>query len=88
MSVFKKIDPLPKLTRRQLECLRFIAAYLMQHSDYPTQREISKAMGLRSNTAYAFTEPLKKKGYLEISENVGRRNLRLTDSAYNLLDRN
>ena len=87
MSLFIRIEPLPKLTKRQIECLRFIAAYLMQHSDYPTQREISSAMGLRSNTAYAFTEPLKKKGYLEISKDVGKRNLRLTDSAYHLFDR-
>lgn len=85
MSAFAKIAPLPKLTKRQHECLRYIAAYLMQHNDYPTQREIAIAMGIRSSTAYAFTEPLKKKGYLRLSKQFGKRNLRLTDSAHKLL---
>lgn len=86
MKSFIKIEPLPQLTKRQDECLRYIAGFLMQHNYYPTQREIANAMGIRSNTAYAFTEPLKKKGYLEICRKIGRRNLRLTDQAYKLLE--
>jgi Mn-dependent DtxR family transcriptional regulator len=85
MNSFGKIEPLPKVTKRQAECLRYIAGFLMQHNYYPTQREIANAMGIHSNTAYAFTEPLRKKGYLEISKQIGRRNLILTDQAYRLL---
>ena len=86
MNSFKKIEPLPKLTNRQAECLRYIAGFAMQHNFYPTQREIANAMGIRSNTAYAFTEPLKKKGYLKVSKQTGKRNLILTDQAYRLLN--
>jgi Mn-dependent DtxR family transcriptional regulator len=86
MSVFHITDPLPRLTKRQIECLRFIATYLMQHNDYPSQKEIAIAMGLRSNTAYTFTEPLQKKGYLNKTYEVGRRNLRLTNLADKILN--
>ena len=86
MDSFIKIDPLPKLTKRQTECLRYIAGFLMQHNDYPSQREIADAMGIHSNTAYAFTEPLRKKGYLIITKNIGKRNIRLTEQAYKILN--
>jgi Mn-dependent DtxR family transcriptional regulator len=87
MDSFVRINPLPKVTKRQTECLRYIAGFLMQHNDYPTQREIAVAMGIRSNTAYAFTEPLRKKGYIIITTKIGKRNIRLTDQAYEILNK-
>jgi len=86
MESFLKIDPLPKLTKRQAECLRYIAVFLMRHKDYPTQREIAVAMGIHSNSAYTFTEPLRKKGYLILTKNIGKRNIRLTEKAYKILN--
>jgi len=88
MSVYHIIEPLPQLTKRQFECLRYIAAYLMQHNDYPSQKQIAQAMGICSNTAYAFTEPLLKKGYLKKDTLMGRRNLRLTELSNRILNVN
>ena len=48
MESFIKIDPLPKLTKRQAECLRYIAVFLMQ------PQRLSNSTGNSSRDGYSF----------------------------------
>jgi hypothetical protein len=62
-----KIQPLEDLSIRQKDCLIVVAEFLKIHKKYPTQREIAKIMGLKSNTAYHYTQP--GRAYITILSN-------------------
>lgn len=68
---------LPPLTERQSQCLEFILRYFVKNRYYPTQREVAKAMTIKSNTAEMYLQPLEAKGYLKRKRNQ-QRNIRLT----------
>jgi DNA-binding MarR family transcriptional regulator len=71
---------LPPLTKNQGRCLEFILNFFAEHRYYPTQREIAKAMDIKSNTAEMYVAPLVQKGYLQ-REPGRQRNIRLTGEA-------
>jgi len=79
-----RVEPLPPLSRRQQDCLAFVWAYYIQHGRYPTQREITRSLGIKSATAEGLLEPLRKKGYLT-RRLRRRRNIRLTKKCLTLL---
>lgn len=79
MSTFLKIKVFPKLSQRQKSCLSYIAWYVLKFKDYPTQKEISDALSLSSNSAWSYTEALLKKGYITKTKDIGVRNIRLTE---------
>ncbi len=85
MNMLKKVKIIEQLSKRQKECLTFIAWYSQNNHMYPTQKEIAIALNLKSNSAWSYTEALKKKKYLRVAQNTGRRNLRLTKIAYEAL---
>ncbi len=85
MTDLENIIPMQNLSIRQADCLRFIAQYLQTHEQYPTQREIANGMGIKSNTAYHFTEPLKKKEYLYTDSKFGKRNIRFAPIAFRFI---
>jgi DNA-binding MarR family transcriptional regulator len=76
-------DPLrvlPPLTAKQGKCLQFILGYFLENRYYPTQRELAVVMGIQSNTAEMYLQPLEQKGYLMREPNK-QRNIRLTQAA-------
>lgn len=76
---------LPPLTDNQAKCLKFISNYYVQHRYYPTHREVAEAMGLQTNTAEMYVQPLVRKGYL--ARQRGRhRNMRLTRAGISRLE--
>ncbi len=75
-----QLKVLPPVTERQGKCLEFILDYFLENRYYPTQRELARAMELRTNTAEMYLEPLEKKGYL-VREPNKQRNIRLTGEA-------
>lgn len=82
-SAVASTDPLrvlPPLTERQGKCLQFILDYFLQNRYYPTQRELAAVMGIQSNTAAMYLQPLEQKGYL-LRERNKQRNIRLTPAA-------
>lgn len=79
----KVLRPLGPRTEK---CLVFIWDYYREHMFYPTHREVCEAMGIQSNTAAMFFQPLEKKGYL-IRERGEQRNIRLTGLALEKLKR-
>ncbi len=81
-DILKPVEP---LTQRQFECLTYIYKYFMAHRYYPTQKEITEALKIKSNVAVVFTNPLQRKGYLYV-EPGRRRNIRLTTQALKLLE--
>jgi Mn-dependent DtxR family transcriptional regulator len=73
-----RLKVLPALTDNQAKCLLYIYNFYTEHKHFPTQREIARALGIRSNTAAMYTDPLIRKGYLvRVSER--ERNIRLTN---------
>ncbi len=72
---------LPPVTEKQAKCLEFILNYFLEHRYYPTQREVAKEMGIQSNTAEMYLQPLVEKGYLTRESKKQSRNIRLTQSA-------
>jgi Mn-dependent DtxR family transcriptional regulator len=68
---------LPPVTEKQAKCLEFILNYFLENRYYPTQREVAKEMGIQSNTAEMYLQPLEDKGYLTREPNK-QRNIRLT----------
>lgn len=54
----------PKLTGKQLECLRFVFEFYSEHLHYPSRREVAEAMHISSPGANQHLEALIKKGYL------------------------
>ena len=71
----------PALTKRQLEVLEFIYKKVTTERQYPTQREISMAMGYHQAAAQQFLDSLVKKGYLLKDPTIRRRNIRMTHLA-------
>lgn len=69
--------PKPRLTERQEQVLLAIGRHYAAHGDYPTQRELAVAMGVKSTNAGPLIRPLVKKGYAA-RESGSWRNLRLT----------
>lgn len=85
-----KTDPLlkvlPPLTQNQARCLQYILDYFLENRYYPTHREVAREMGVRSNTAEMYLQPLVAKGYL-VRERGRQRNIRLTQEALERLER-
>src|SRR5947209_7476795 len=71
---------LPPVTQKQGRCLEFILNYFVENRYYPTQREVAREMGVRSNTAEMYLQPLEAKGYI-VREPGRQRNIRLTTDA-------
>lgn len=87
-SALKKkvsLKVLPPLTDNQAKCLRFISSYYVRHRYYPTHREVAEAMGLQTNTAEMYLQPLVRKGYLA-RQRGQHRNIRLTRDAISRLE--
>ena len=61
----KLATPLPRLTARQEDVIRFIYGYYESTLSYPTKSQISQNFGVRSNNTMAMVQPLFKKGYLK-----------------------
>ena len=62
-----------ELTARQAECLEFINKTIVERGFPPTQREIGKAMGIKStNGVNDHLVRLRKKGYLTKESNRAR----------------
>lgn len=78
---------LPPVTARQYECLRYIYDYFRRHQYYPSQREICSAMNLRTATAATYLIPLGTKGYVRKDPASRRRNIRLTEEALRLIEK-
>lgn len=71
---------LPRLTPRQVECLRTIYDFAMTHRQYPLGREIGDAMGVKAAYVGELLIALEQKGYLTRGAPTTRRSLRLTAS--------
>lgn len=80
-----EVKILPPLTEKQTRCLQFILNYFLKNRFYPTHREIADALGVRSNTAEMFVEPLERKGYIKRQPGK-QRNIRLTPEALQRLE--
>lgn len=57
--------PLPTLTARQIEILRFVMSYYLQHLSYPTKAEIGRKFGASSRNITGMVRPLFRKGDLK-----------------------
>jgi Mn-dependent DtxR family transcriptional regulator len=77
VSSSETLKVLPPVTEKQGKCLEFILSYFLANRFYPTQREVALAMGVKSNTAEMYIQPLESKGYL-MREPGRQRNIRLT----------
>lgn len=80
------LEPEPRLTSRQAECLKFIWTYFERERQYPLAREITTAMGIQSSTAASLLDPLVKKGAL-VRVTKGPRNLRITELGMRLVSK-
>lgn len=70
----------PKLTEKQLNCLRFLYKFYQEKLYYPSRREIADEMGISAPSANQHVEYLIQKGYLV--RVVGEsRNIRLNPDA-------
>lgn len=54
----------PKLTEKQLNCLKFIYKFYQENLYYPSRREIAEEMGISAPSANQHIEYLIQKGYL------------------------
>lgn len=70
----------PKLTDKQLACLRFTFKFYTEHLYYPSRREIAQELGVTPQTAHYQIEALIKKGYLLRVEGESR-NIRANPDA-------
>ena len=80
------VKQLPFLTERQMSLLHFLHSYLQDHRYMPTRREIASFLELKSDNATPYLNALEKKGYLTRSGERLRRNLELTQAAYEKLE--
>lgn len=74
---------LPELAPRQLQVLRWVAAFIAAQAYPPTVREIGAGLGLRStNSVTEHLGALERKGVLvrPIRGHSGARALRITDT--------
>lgn len=70
----------PKLTDKQLTCLKFIYEFYKQNLYYPSRREVAEVMNISAPSANQHIEYLIHKGYLV--RVVGEsRNIRLNPDA-------
>jgi SOS-response transcriptional repressor LexA len=54
----------PRLTDKQLECLRLVFNFYSTHLHYPSRREIAQTLNISAQAAHYQVEALIKKGYL------------------------
>lgn len=85
-SKLEVVKQLPFLTERQMALLHFLHSYLQDHRYMPTRREIATFLELKSDNASPYLSALEKKGYLTRSGERIRRNLELTQAAYEKLE--
>ena len=85
-SKVEVVKQLPFLTERQMSLLHFLHSYLQDHRYMPTRREIATFLELKSDNASPYLSALEKKGYLTRSGERMRRNLELTQAAYEKLE--
>lgn len=78
---------LPVLSARQMEALRFIYDYAVEHRDYPTGPEIAERLGISKQGAASMVGTLVKKGYAFKDKNFSERNIRLTEVAIERMQR-
>ena len=81
-----KISELQPLTDRQFEVLRFLHDYFSENRFMPTRREIASFLELNSLNVSPYLSALEKKGYLVKKGERLRRNLELTQNAYEKLN--
>ena len=74
----------PKLTDKQLECLRFVFDFYTEHLYYPSRQEIGEALQVSAPAANYHIEALVKKGYLLRVEGE-RRNIRVNPDSEPIL---
>lgn len=58
------IEPLPVLTERQEDILRYIFTHFRESLSYPTKSQICRHFEAKSNNTAALVNPLFKKGLL------------------------
>ena len=69
----RRTKELPSLTRRQLDALKAIILYREKYDTYPTQRELSRILGHRSDQgAKSLLDALERKGYIRRERNRWR----------------
>lgn len=65
-NVPRRGKPLDRLTKKQVEVLRFIREYVAAHEYAPSYREIASGLGVTSPaTVFEHIQSLKEKGYLD-----------------------
>lgn len=74
----------PKLTDKQLECLRLVFNFYSEHLYYPTRREIAQVLSISAQAAHYQVEALIKKGYLLRVEDESR-NIRVNPDSETIL---
>jgi len=74
----------PKLTDKQLECLRFVFGFYAEHFHYPSRQEIGDALHISAPAANNHIEALVKKGYLIRLEGESR-NIRINPESEPIL---
>lgn len=57
--------PLPTLTARQIDILKFIMDYYLRHLSYPQKAEIGRRFGASSRNINGMVRPLFRKGDLK-----------------------
>ena len=81
------LEPVPHLTGRQLEVLRFIWQFYRESEDYPTHREIAAAIGAQSTNVAPWLNALVRKDVIVKKPQSGPRNIRLTAVGIEVLKR-
>lgn len=71
-----------RYTPRQLECMRFIHSYQVEHGCSPILLDIGKAMGVNPVTVHECVHALKRKGALEIVP-FATRGITILDTDFN-----
>ena len=78
---------LPVLAPRQLETLKYIYEHAVKTRDYPTGAEIGQALGVSKQAVSSMLTTLVKKGYAYRDRNISERNIRLTEVAFERMQR-
>lgn len=71
--------PLPRLRERQREALDWVTAYLLEHGQAPTYKEVGEGIYCTAPNAYLLVRSLIQAGYLQrrFPQPHHRRNLEL-----------
>lgn len=80
------LSELQPLTDRQLSVLQFLHEYFSKNRCMPTRREIAEFLELKSLNVAPYLSALEKKGYVTKKGERLRRNLELTQNAYEKLN--